>query len=32
MSSYSDAYTELHLENLIVANNDGYFAAARICT
>lgn len=25
MSSYSDAYTEFRLENLIVANNDGYF-------
>lgn len=26
MNSLSDAWTELHLDNLIVAGNDGYFA------
>lgn len=26
MNSFSDAWTELHLDNLIVAGNDGYFA------
>lgn len=26
MNSFSDAWTELHLDNLIVASNDGYFA------